>query len=271
MEVGSMLEVEEALARILEGIEPLPEKLIPANSALGRMTSRDVVAGHHIPPSPISAMDGFAIRAEDTVEAERNTVRLGVVGEIPCGHFPEQEVIPGTAMRIMTVAPFRPVRTLCSASSGVGKRRDSWCQRALFLRDKMCGRPERMCRQVRWWSPREPSSNATGEELVEVDEPLSPGKVRNVNSYSNATQVVRYGGIPVLLGIARDREEAIVQKLQEGLKSGVDLILVSGGVSMGDFDVVKKVLTAEGRIEFRQARMKPGKPFGLRIPEVCRP
>lgn len=108
LEVGSMLEVEEALARILEGIEPLPEKLIPANSALGRMTSRDVVAGHHIPPSPISAMDGFAIRAEDTVEAERKTVRLGVVGEIPCGHFPEQEVIPGTAMRIMTVAPLPP-------------------------------------------------------------------------------------------------------------------------------------------------------------------
>lgn len=106
---------------------------------------------------------------------------------------------------------------------------------------------------------------------MEVDEPLSPGKIRNVNSYSNAAQVVRYGGIPVLLGIARDREEAIVQKLQEGLKSGVDLILVSGGVSVGDFDVVKKVLTAEGRIEFRQVRMKPGKPFGLRIPEVCRP
>jgi molybdenum cofactor synthesis domain-containing protein len=100
-------------------------------------------------------------------------------------------------------------------------------------------------------------------ELVGIDEPLKAGKIRDANSYSNAAQVRKYGGIPVPLGIARDREEEISERLRAGISQGVDLIIVSGGVSVGDFDMVKKVLAAEGRIEFWRVRMKPGKPLAF--------
>jgi molybdopterin molybdotransferase len=98
---------------------------------------------------------------------------------------------------------------------------------------------------------------------VAVEEPLAPGKIRNANSYSNAAQVIKYGGIPVMLGIARDRVEELTAKISAGLALGVDLFLTSGGVSVGDFDLVKDVLAAEGEIEFWRVRMKPGKPLAF--------
>ena len=104
---------------------------------------------------------------------------------------------------------------------------------------------------------------ATGDEVVEIDAPLAPGKIRNANSYSNAAQVVKHGGVPILLGIARDRVEDLTKKIQAGLEQGVDLFLTSGGVSVGDFDVVKDVLAAEGEINFWRVRIKPGKPLAF--------
>jgi molybdopterin molybdotransferase len=104
---------------------------------------------------------------------------------------------------------------------------------------------------------------ATGDELVEVDEPLAPGQIRNANSYSNAAQVMQCGGIPVLLGMARDQVEELTDKIREGLAQGVDLFLTSGGVSVGDFDIVKRVLAAEGEMTFWRVRMKPGKPLAF--------
>jgi molybdopterin molybdotransferase len=106
---------------------------------------------------------------------------------------------------------------------------------------------------------------ATGDELLEVHEPLEPGKIRNSNEYTNAALVARTGGIPIRLGIARDTEADLRAKIHLGLEQGADLFLTSGGVSVGDYDVVKDVLGAEGRMQFWQVRMKPGKPlaFGL--------
>jgi molybdopterin molybdotransferase len=104
---------------------------------------------------------------------------------------------------------------------------------------------------------------ATGDEVVEVDAPLGPGKIRNSNSYSNAAQVLRCGGVPVMMGIARDEMGELTGMIRAGLAQGVDLLLTSGGVSMGDFDVVKKVLADEGEITFWRVRMKPGKPLAF--------
>ena len=104
---------------------------------------------------------------------------------------------------------------------------------------------------------------ATGDELVPIDEPLAPGKIRNTNTYSNAAQVIQHGGEPVLLGIARDTLAELTSKIQDGLEQGVDLFLTSGGVSVGDFDLVKDVLAAEGQMSFWRVRMKPGKPLAF--------
>jgi molybdopterin molybdotransferase len=110
---------------------------------------------------------------------------------------------------------------------------------------------------------------ATGDEVVEIDAPLAPGKIRNANSYSNAAQVLKLGGVPLLLGIASDRAPDLSAKIRAGLEQGVDLLLTSGGVSMGDFDLVKDVLAAAGEINFWRVRMKPGKPLAFgRIGDV---
>jgi molybdopterin molybdotransferase len=106
---------------------------------------------------------------------------------------------------------------------------------------------------------------ATGDELLEVHEPLAPGKIRNSNEYTNAALVRRTGGFPIRLGIARDTKADLTAKLRSGLEQGADLFLTSGGVSVGDYDVVKDVLDSEGQMQFWQVCMKPGKPlaFGL--------
>jgi len=104
---------------------------------------------------------------------------------------------------------------------------------------------------------------ATGDEVVDIDGPLGPGKIRNANSYSNAAQVARLGGVPILLGIARDDVSDLTAKIRAALDRGADLLLTSGGVSVGDFDVVKNVLAAEGDLTFWRVRMKPGKPLAF--------
>jgi molybdopterin molybdotransferase len=106
---------------------------------------------------------------------------------------------------------------------------------------------------------------ATGDELLDVDQPLVPGKIRNSNEYTNAALVLRTGGVPLRLGIARDSKVDLTAKLADGLAEGADLFLTSGGVSVGDYDVVKDVLGTEGAMQFWQVCMKPGKPlaFGL--------
>ena len=104
---------------------------------------------------------------------------------------------------------------------------------------------------------------ATGDELVDIDEPLSPGKIRNSNEYSNAALVARYGGTPVRLGIARDTVADLTARIHQGLAEGVDLFITSAGVSVGDYDVVKDVLKAEGEIRLWKVKMKPGKPLAF--------
>jgi molybdopterin molybdotransferase len=106
---------------------------------------------------------------------------------------------------------------------------------------------------------------ATGDELLTVDQPLGPGKIRNSNEYSVSALVMRHGGIPVRLGIARDNIEDLTSKIREGIAGRVDLFLTSGGVSVGDYDVVKDVLDSEGEMYFWQVRMKPGKPLAFGI------
>jgi molybdopterin molybdotransferase len=92
---------------------------------------------------------------------------------------------------------------------------------------------------------------------------LPPGKIRNINSYSNAAQVIAAGGTPLVLEIARDQEESLAGRLGHALEREADLILTSGGVSVGDFDLVKQVLSTQGEIDFWWVNMKPGKPVAF--------
>ena len=102
---------------------------------------------------------------------------------------------------------------------------------------------------------------ATGDELLEVDQSLQPGKIRNSNGYTQAAQVLALGAEPARLGIAGDTETAVRQKLQAGLDANVDLFISSAGVSVGAYDVVKAVLEQAGNVGFWRVRMRPGKPL----------
>jgi molybdopterin molybdotransferase len=285
-----MLSVEEALERVLGAFHPLEPERVPILEALGRVLAGDVYAGVDVPPHANSSMDGYAVLAADTAGAGRRApIRLRVVGELAAGYVTGTAVAPGTAIRIMTGAPIPPgadavVRVEDTAAAGewvevfaqvpvgqyVRPAGEDVRQGELVLRRGTIVRPQEVGMLATLGQARVPATRrprvailATGDEVVEIDAPLAPGKIRNANSFSNAAQVVKHGGIPVMLGIARDRVEELTQKISAGLAQGVDLFLTSGGVSVGDFDLVKDVLAAEGEINFWRVRMKPGKPLAF--------
>jgi molybdopterin molybdotransferase len=299
-----MLTVEQALERVLSAFHPLEPERVDILDALGRVLAEDVRAGEDIPPHANSSMDGYAVLAADTTgaSADRPT-RLRVIGEIAAGYVPETTVTPGTAVRIMTGAPLPSGADAAATAEAVAvvKVEDTtseqdWVdihvevppgnyirpagedvhQGELVLSKSAFIRPQEIGmlatlghKQVLVHRRPRVAILATGDEVIEIDQPLTPGKIRNANSYSNAAQVLKNGGEPVLLGVARDSIEDLTAKIRAGLEQGVDLFLTSGGVSVGDFDLVKDVLAAEGEIAFWRVRMKPGKPlaFGhLKIP-----
>lgn len=289
-ELYPMLSVEEALKRVLSYFHTLEAERVPILEALGRALAEDVYADIDIPPHSNSAMDGYAVLAADTQGASpQSPKRLRVIADLPAGYVTDVSVTPGTAIRIMTGAPIPPgadavvrfedteqesewVKIMAEVPKGRDVRLAGEDVRKgmLVLRHGIRIRPQEVGmlatlgrKEVLVTRRPRVAILATGDEVVDIDAPLAPGKIRNSNSYSNAAQVMRCGGIPVLLGIARDDIADLTQKIRAGLAQKVDLFLTSGGVSVGDFDVVKKVLAAEGDITFWRVRMKPGKPLAF--------
>ncbi len=285
-----LLSIEKAQEIILAHVQPLPAERVPILEALGRVLAEDIYAEMDIPPLSNSAMDGYALRAEDTRAAGPDQpVRLRIIYDLPAGYTTDVEVTPGTAIRIMTGAPI-PAGADTVVPFEETRREGEWVlilrphrrgqnvrlagedvQRgALILERGTRLRPQEVGMLAALGHPhvavtRRPRVGilATGDEVIAVDAPWAPGKIRNANSYSNAAQVLKYGGEPVLLGIARDRIQEITDKIRHGLSQGLDLLLTSGGISVGDFDVVKKVLATEGEISFWRVQMRPGKPFAF--------
>lgn len=290
-----MISVDEAKERILRHFHPLEQERVPILEALDRVLAEDIYSDIDIPPFANSAMDGYALRSLDTAGASRKSpVTLKVVADLAAGYTTEVEVAPGMAIRIMTGAPLPEgadaVVRFEDTSEGL---RGSWgptvevykevsprenvrpagedirrgelvLTKGTVLRPQeigvlaSLGRPEvEVIRRPRV------AILATGDELVGIEEELGPGKIRNSNEYSNTALVLRYGGIAVRLGIAKDKVEDIKAKIQKGLAAQVDLFLTSAGVSVGEYDVVKEVLASEGEIEFWQVCMKPGKPLAF--------
>jgi molybdopterin molybdotransferase len=285
-----MLSLEEAQERVLSAFEPLATRRVPILEATGRVLAQDVRAAVDIPPHANSSMDGYAVQAANTAGASSETpVRFRVVGDLPAGYLPQQGVTSGTVVRIMTGAPLPPgadavvkvedtetageyVNVFAEVKPGnyvrpVGedvRKGTLVLSRGTRLRPQEIGMLAALGRAEVLVS-RKPrvAILATGDELVAIDAPLAPGKIRNTNSYSNAAQVIEHGGQPVLLGIARDTVRELTAKIEAGLNHEVDLFLTSGGVSVGDFDLVKDVLAAEGEMDFWRVRMKPGKPLAF--------
>lgn len=287
--------VEEAQEEMLGHLQPLSTEEVPLTAALGRTVADDIRADMDVPPFANSAMDGYAVRAADLDSTGQPSI-LQIAGEVPAGGVAARPVEAGTAMRIMTGAPMpegadtvvpfeetdegRPgalratgqVRILSSPGQGANLRAAG---EDLRRGEVVVGRHTPVTPAVigvlasvgavRVPVYRRPrvAILATGDELVDVDERPGPGQIRNANGYANAAQVLAAGGEALQLPIARDTEAQIRAQLQAGLDWKADLFLTSGGVSVGDYDVVKKVLQSMGEMQFWRVRMKPGKPIAF--------
>ena len=295
---GNMIPVEQALEMILEHIHVLEPEEKPLLDCLGQVLDTDIRAEDDIPAADNSAMDGFAVRAADTREAKPSAgVVLRVIDQVAAGYLSSRSVEPGTAIRIMTgatvpsgsdaVVPFEDTDEAVRSARGeelshIGvfvpsrkganirrrgediERGEVAVGRGTILRPAEIGVIASIGRS-RVPVIRRPvvAILSTGDELVDVDAPLSPGKIRDSNSYTSAALVTRYGGMPRILGIGRDSVASLNDLLDHALDA--DLLITSGGVSLGDYDMVKNVLAQRGEIRLWTIRMKPGKPsaFGV--------
>jgi molybdopterin molybdotransferase len=293
-----MISVEEALEKVLSYVEVLEPERKPILDCLGQVLAENVYSTIDIPPLDNSAMDGYALRAKDTRGASESSPRyLVVVGEVAAGSLPTEEVKPGTAIRIMTGAPLpggadavvrfedtdevgrkssrrdlSQIGILCQAKKGlnVRGRGEGIAKGDLILRKGKVLRPQEIGVLASLGRStalviRRPivAILATGDELIGVDQPLAPGKIYDSNNYTIAAEVSRYGGIPKILGIGRDSVQSLTEKINEGLDA--DMLITSGGVSKGDYDIVKDVLAEHGEVGFWTVCMKPGKPLAFGV------
>ncbi len=288
------LSVEEALERILAVVDVLPPETVHLLEAVDRVLAESVVADRDIPPVTNSAMDGYAVRSVDLAAADDGPLqRLTVVGEAAAGHMSGQGVGAGEAVRIMTGAPlpagadtvvrFEDVRVMADGGEieivriprpGRNVRLAGEDVRAgqIVLQPGKLLRPQEIGMlaalghtEVSVIGRPTVAVLATGDEIVPpMDEP-GPGQIRDANSYTVAAQVQRCGGVPLLLGVARDEEELVRSGIRQALDRGADMIITSGGVSVGDFDLVKQVLAAEGAMAFWSLKMKPGRPLAFGV------
>jgi len=287
-----MITVKEALDHILDSITLLNLEKTDILSALGRVIGEDIHASRDIPPKDNSAMDGYALRSDETIGAgAESPAVLTVIEDIPAGYEPQKMVGPGEAARIMTGAPLPEgadavvkvedtacddagVRIYVPAEHGENVRYagedvrmgDLVIRTGTILRPAEIGMLAALGRSfVKVFRRPLVALISTGDELVDIDDPASAGRTINSNNYSLAAQVMECGGIPLQLGIAKDTREDLTEKFRAALRA--DVIVSSAGVSVGDYDFVKDVMEDMGiGVELWQVAQRPGKPmtFGSR-------
>ncbi|MBD3304845.1 molybdopterin molybdenumtransferase MoeA [candidate division KSB3 bacterium] len=282
-----MIPVKEAREIILDRIPILGTEKVTLFSALGRILAEDIATPHSVPPHTNSAMDGYAVRSVDLHGAsQQNPVILKVIEDLPAGYVSQHPVGKQQAIRIMTGAPLPKgadaVVRVEDTARGEGNQvlifkaipphydvrlaGEDLAQGEIVLSKGTLIRPAEIGllasmgkASVLVHQRAQVAIVSTGDELVDIDEPLQPGKIINSNSYSLAALVLEAGAIPIQLGIAKDTRADLEEKFSHGARA--DVIISSGGVSVGDYDLVKEMLNTQGsEMQFWKVCMKPGKP-----------
>jgi len=284
-----MIALEEARARVLGLCRPLPEVAVPLAEALGCVTAEPVVSDANVPSFATTAMDGYAVWAADTEGAsEAHPVRLLVISTIAAGAAPDRPVGRGQAARIMTGAPMPEgadgiaiVEVTATDGDHVLVHQPSVAGVAVRLPGGDIVRGQEVFPAGTVLSPGHLGVLAsiglekvvvyrrarvgvlsTGDELAEGSEALRPGQIRDTNRLT-LMSLCRQSGFEVLdLGKARDDEDVIREVMSRGAES-CDAVITSGGVSMGDFDFVKKVLDQIGEMSWMQVAIRPAKPLAF--------
>jgi molybdopterin molybdotransferase len=281
-----MIPVADATARILADVSgTTPEETIPVARGLGRVLVRDVSAPFDVPPADNSAVDGYAVRAADLRPGGR--VRLRVVADLPAGGVYTGTLEPRETLRIMTGAPMpRGADTVVpkeiSETAGdsvelgavepganVRARGEDVRTGTVVLHAGSVLRPQDLgllaslgSADIRVHRRPRVAILSTGDEVAEPGRPRREGQIYDANRFSIGAMVESAGGEPIDLGIVPDLREVLRESLLQAAQ-GADVVITSGGVSVGDYDLVKSVLGEIGGIDFWQVAMQPGRPLAV--------
>ena len=294
-----LLNVDSALANILAEVKRLRPESVSLIDALDRVIAEDIASPINLPPFDNSAMDGYAICHEDSSGASPDSpVALSVVMDVPAGSAPQTALTPGNAARIMTGTPTPPGATAVvavedtddnwnrgeqsalPASVSILKRAqrgenirlagENIAQGETIMRAGTVIRPAELgmlaaigCAQVSVIRKPKVVILSSGDELIDVYQPLEPGKIRDTNSYTLAGLIRGAGALPLRLPIAQDSLDSIRALYRRALEIDPDLIISTAGVSVGTADLVRIVMNELGDIDFWRINMRPGKPLAF--------
>lgn len=284
-----LIPVPVALDIILKNTKVLGKERLPLTSSLGRVLAEDAISDTFIPPLDNSAMDGYGLKNTDVKGASLSSpVKLKIIGNIYAGQLPSLAVKSKEAIRIMTGAP-TPIGVDTVIPVEETKEKDGYVficnksEKGKNIREK--GEDIRKGEKVisrgkiirpaelgmlaalgyaNVWVTKIPRVGimATGDELVEIDKKLPRGKIRNSNSYSVAAAVKESGGEPVIMEIVKDKLEKVKSAILKGLSYNV--LIISGGVSMGKSDYIRPALEELGaKMKFWKVAQRPGHPFAF--------
>jgi len=282
--------LQDAQNTVLAAAQPLGIEKVGLLDALGRVLAEDIIAQRDNPPWDNSAMDGFAVRWEDIKQEHAITkpVELKIIEEVQAGKVATKTVGPGQAIRIMTGAAVPKgvdtvvkveeteatgdtVRIFKAVERGANirpqgedvKKGDCIIAKGTQIRPAEAGMLAILGKSFVFVHQRpRVAILSTGDELADLDERFDEDKIINSNSYGIAAAVQEAGGIPILLGIARDQPASLKEKIKQGLTA--DILVLSGGVSMGDYDFTKAVFKDLGaEMHFWKLAIRPGQPLAF--------
>lgn len=281
----SSIDFKTARQILLDRVEPVKTENIELSASAGRVLAESVTAAENVPPFDRSPYDGYAFRAADSVSASKETpVTLTILEEVPAGAVPTKECVPGTATKILTGAPIPQgadavtmyERTEFTAETVTIFAPAKPGENIIYAgEDVKCGAilteaggiidagtmgtlaSQGIANPLVYKIPKI-GIISTGNEVVDLGQPLAPGKIYNSNRYTLTAAVTAIGCEPVFLGIAGDTSEGIAELLVKGLET-CDAILTTGGVSVGDYDMTPVAMEQAGvEILFRGVDLKPG-------------
>ncbi len=294
----TLLSVSEARARIFSQFKPVSTETISLARSANRILAVDIVAADDLPLFDNSSMDGFALRASDSLTAApASPTTLRVVADIPAGSHPTISLAAGEAARIMTGAELPigadavvPVEDTDFNNRDAGSVAPKQVQISKPLKSGENVRPRGMdvragdivlhkgqhinpqsagilamlgFSNVEVYKRPRVALLSSGDELLEVNAPLESGKIRDSNSYMLAALIESTLAEVISLGIARDTRESVTSLIEQATQQNVDLIISSAGVSVGAFDYVKEVVESNGALDFWRVNMRPGKPVAF--------
>ena len=281
----ALMSVAEALSRVLADAAPLPAERVPLDDALGRVLTEDVAALRTQPPASVSAMDGYAVRGADVAGAP---VALTVIGEVAAGHPFDGTVRAGEAARIFTGGLMPEgtdtvviqehtardgnrvtVEKPTAPGRNVRRKGLDFAQGQVLLKKgrRLTGRDLMLAAAMN--HPGVPVHRrpkvaivGTGDELVPPGGTLAPGQIVFSNGYALSALVRSEGAAVNDLGIAHDKIDAIVAKVRAARDWGADVLVTTGGASVGEHDLVQRALAAEGLdLSFWRVALRPGRPM----------